>query len=241
MNNDVVSKTNNKILDILKNRMIVSIVLLILLIVFVLSLLVGLRNTYDYLNKVHVGDALIISVTDNNTKFSNKHSYEVEFTDYKGKVVSSNFNSNNDYKINDHVIIYYKNTDKVYLHRDNPSILIISFISLILIILLLVLTKERKVNIAKKNKRILKSKKMIEARISNIIRNDKNNTKYYNIICKWNNPEDNREYTFNSEDLEFDPTITLNILHKNTINVYLDKNDYNKYYVDVREIKKNKI
>ena len=35
----------------------------------------------------------------------------------------------------------------------------------------------------------------------------------------------------NSEDLDFDPTITLNILHMSSINVYLDKNNYSKYYV----------
>ena len=241
MNNETVQKPINKMQNVLKNKKLLSIALLVLLIVFVLTLLVGLKNTYDYLKKVHVSDAVIVSVTDNTNNKYGKHSYDVEFYDYKDNFCSSHFNSNKNYQIDDHVTIYYNDSDKVYLHRGNPFILLISFISLILCIVLLFLTRERKVDIAKKNKKILKSKQMVEAKINNVIRNDKDNTKYYNIICSWVNPVDNREYTFNSEDLDFDPTITLNILHMSSINVYLDKNNYSKYYVDVSEIKKNKI
>ena len=65
--------------------------------------------------------------------------------------------------------------------------------------------------------------------------------KVYNIICKWNDSKEDRDYTFVSEDLDFDPTMSIRVSNSSSLKVYLDKNNYDNYFVDVNEIKNNRI
>ena len=226
-------------LDDKKIKRVILILTLVFGVVFIISTLLSVKNLTNYFSRMNSSDAVIVSAS-TETNNINNYIYEVEFYDKDNSHVGS-FTSSQEFQIDDHVTVYYNNPKELFLTRDDPSIIIVSIISLLLFIGLLFISKKRKVNVEKRNKRILKSKKLVIANIETIIRSDKNNKKYYNVVCSWVDPEDNKKYTFQSEGLDFDPTITLNMMHKNTVSVYLKKTDYNKYYVDVSDIKKNKI
>ena len=96
-------------------------------------------------------------------------------------------------------------------------------------------------NNTKRIKKLIKANNYVIARVDNIVRNDNNQNKYYNIICKWNDSKEDRDYTFVSEDLDFDPTMSIRVSNSSSLKVYIDKNNYDNYFVDVNEIKNNRI
>lgn len=60
-----------------------------------------------------------------------------------------------------------------------------------------------------------------------------NNYPTYVIKCYYDNPYDGKRYRFKSEHIGFDPTMNM---QGDTIRVYVDENDYSKYYVDLTGI-----
>ena len=134
-------------------------------------------------------------------------------------------------------------TDHISFERDNPVVIVIPIICIGIMIILGFLFRDnfKGVKVDKKKKKLLSSKTSVYAKIENVIRSDKNNMKYYKIVCSWVNPDDGTNYTFYSEDLDFDPTMSIRLSNKNSLNVHLDKNNYNNYIVDVNDIKNNRI
>lgn len=55
----------------------------------------------------------------------------------------------------------------------------------------------------------------------------------YVIKCSYDNPYDGMTYTFKSEHIGFDPTMNI---QGETIRVYVEENNYKKYYVDISDI-----
>lgn len=60
-----------------------------------------------------------------------------------------------------------------------------------------------------------------------------NNHPTFMIRCTYDNPYDGKTYKFKSEHIGFDPTMNI---QGDTIRVYVDENDYSKYYVDLTGI-----
>lgn len=56
----------------------------------------------------------------------------------------------------------------------------------------------------------------------------------YVIRCNYLNPNDGKLYSFTSEIITFDPTP---LIDRDTLRVYVDKNDFSKNYVDISEFK----
>ena len=213
--------------------------LLIFVIIFIISSIFSAINIFDFSKKIHSSEGVVVSATDNT---SGKYKYDIEFYDNNNNFCSSTISTNKELEVDDYVRVYYNNPNKLYLERSNPSIVIVSIVSLIIIVFLLILLKRKpKPVVDKETQRLLKANNIVYAKIDNVVRKDSNQVKYYNIICKWTDPNEGREYTFVSEDLDFDPTMSIRVSNKNSLNVYLDKNDYNKYIVDVSDIKNNRI
>lgn len=55
----------------------------------------------------------------------------------------------------------------------------------------------------------------------------------YNIICEWNNPENNKKCTFKSENLWSDPQKLIEEKNVKTIPVYLNPENKKQYFMDL--------
>ena len=241
----------NKIKDLFKNKSkldkkSLSMLLVIFGVIFLINFLFAIINSIDYFSKVHSSEGVVISVTENNDTTYGNYNYEVEFYDNYNEFTSSSLNSNKVYDVDDYIKVYYKESNEIFLERKNPVFfIVISIISFVIVLGLLFVLKHKPRpvldNNAKRIKKLIKANNYITARIDNVVRNDNDQNKYYNIICKWNDSKEDRDYTFVSEELDFDPTMSIRVSNSSSLKVYLDKNNYDNYFVDVNEIKNNRI
>lgn len=61
----------------------------------------------------------------------------------------------------------------------------------------------------------------------------------YNIICEWNNPEDNKKYIFKSKNIWLNPE---NIIEQRNIKkfpIYVDNKNKKKYVIDIDSLTEN--
>ena len=249
-NTNTINDRVGKVKDFVKNKVkfdkrTILILLCVFVVIFFISLIFTVKNSIDFFSKVHSSDAVVVSVTENNDNTYGSYNYEIEFYDNQNNYCSNSINSDIVYDVDDYVKIYYNNSKEVYLTRSNPLVVIISIISLVAIIGLFFVYKHKPKpvvdNNTKRIKKLIKANNYVTARIDNVVRNDNNQNKYYNIICKWNDSKEDRDYTFVSEDLDFDPTMSIRVSNSSSLKVYIDKNNYDNYFVDVNEIKNNRI
>lgn len=66
-----------------------------------------------------------------------------------------------------------------------------------------------------------------------------NNRHPYNIICKWNNPEDGKTYLYKSENIWFNPEPKIEDENITTFPIYVDSNNKKKYVVDIDKLTEN--
>ena len=229
----------NKLKSIIKNKKVIIALLSFILIIFVVSVIFSVRNTIDFFSKIHSSNGVVLSVNENNDNEFGNYSYEIEFYDKTDDYCSVSINSNKVYDVDDIIKVYYANSDDVYLERGNPIIIIIPIICIGLAVILILLYRDNKTEEIE-TKELMNENNIIFAKIENVTRKDIDDKRFYNIVCSWIDPNDSKNYTFVSEDLDFDPTMSINVSNKNSLNVYLDKNNYNNYIVDVNEIKNNK-
>ena len=217
--------------------------LCVFIVIFLVTTVLFVINFVDYLAKLHSEDGVVISVSENNDNSFGNYSYEIEFYDYYDNYTSSIVSSNKVYDIDDYVKVYYRDPSKIYLNRRNPAIIIIPTICLGVIVVLLFLLRDNHKETAeeKEKKKLLNSKNTVYARIDDVICKERDNKRYYSIVCSWDDPKDNKNYKFYSEELDFDPTMSIRVSNKNSLNVHLDKNNYDNYVVDVNDIKNNRI
>jgi len=63
-----------------------------------------------------------------------------------------------------------------------------------------------------------------------------NNRHPYNVICKWNNPEDGKTYLFKSKNVWFNPEPKIEDENITTFPIYVDSNNKKKYVVDIDKL-----
>lgn len=83
------------------------------------------------------------------------------------------------------------------------------------------------------SKKLIATGKKISAEFSGIFRNEKYRMGEKNpwlIKCKWTDPSNGKEYYFDSKNYTIDPAPFLE--GKTHIDIYLNPNDYGKYYMD---------
>lgn len=61
----------------------------------------------------------------------------------------------------------------------------------------------------------------------------------YNVLCEWDNFEDNKKYLFKSKNIWFNPENIILERNITTLPVYLDPQNIKKYYVDVDFLTEN--
>ena len=233
----------NKIINKDSKKKVIFILLSIVIIVFLITSIITVVNTIDFLRKSHSAMGVVVSVSENNDVSHGNYSYEIEFYDQYNNFTSSIVSSNKVYDIDDTIKLYYGSSNDIYLERRNPIIILIPIICVGIGMFLIFLLKDNyKENEEEKEKsKLLNNKNIVYARIENVECKDNDGQRVYNIVCSWVNPDDGENYTFYSEDLDFDPTMSIRISNKNSLNVHLDKNNYNNYVVDVNDIKNNRV
>ena len=147
----------------------------------------------------------------------------------------------NKYVEKQNIRIYYnkKKPEKLHIDTSTNTSHKLSKIGTVIIVLGIILLIIR---VKKKNYRnnLRVSGRRIAATIQelkvnkNIVKNGKNP---YIVVCTWTNPEDNKTYTFNSPKVWGNPSELINIKNITTLTVYVDKKDFNKYIMDVTQLK----
>ncbi len=214
------------------------IVFIISIITLVITFIFSIRNTIDYVTKIHSGDAIVVGIEKNKNNKINV--YEIEFYDQKNYTIASTLKTPKKFKINDSFKVYYSSKDKIYLDRKNPIIILLYLINLGITVFLFIILKKL-YTVDSNKKKILDDNLVIFAYIDKVTSKQDGNKTLYNITFTWFNNEDRKTYTFISEDLKKDPTMSINLSNKNGANIHLDRNNYDNYIIDLDELINNKI
>ncbi|MBQ6323644.1 MAG: hypothetical protein IJI22_02295 [Bacilli bacterium] len=137
--------------------------------------------------------------------------------------------------------IYYnkKNPDKIYIDKSKSiaqnlftvGIYIIAFG--IIFFIIRSRRKEYQNNLRSSGRRISATIKEIKVN-KNVTKNGKNP---HIVVCSWTNPEDNKTYTFNSPKIWENPGELISMKNITTLTVYVDKKNFNRYIVDINQLR----
>jgi len=215
-----------------KNRKRISLIsilpILIGIGVIVLSGFYSVKNRITFTNKVYT-EGVITKITDNKVYVK----YEVSGLIRQKEIAIE------PKKVHEKQII------KVYYNKNNPSsvytdtsdetankLFKIGIGIIILGIIFFFYSKRR--NKYHSNLRV--SGRKISATIKEIKVNKgitRNGQNPHIVVCSWINPEDNKEYLFNSPKVWGNPGELMSIKNISFLTVYVDKNDFTRYEVDI--------
>lgn len=209
--------------------------------IFVVIGLAMSGNIFNYANKVDtvgiITEIIPYTTSDNSINHKVYVSYTVEGNEYESM-------------LNSYSSGFYEGKEiEIYYDKDNPGkigvksldllFLIFPGIGLIFLILgatgLLVNINKRRVE-----KRLKETGELIYANYVETVLNTSyqvNGKTPYNIICEWNNPQDNNKYIFKSKNIWINPQ---NIIEEKNIKqfpVYI--NNKKKYIIDTEFLTKN--
>lgn len=234
-----------------KRRTKVDYIFIIITIISILGVLfsIGLYIKDTYLETISVEtQAKIISIDYDSNQRSATVVHDISNEEYTVKVILDE--SQEELTVNDIINIKYNinNPTQPIYNEHLKEVLIIIFISLIGTIL----TTNRTISIFKDMKYLkdLKANGItLDATITDAyvdVKVPKKHSEYpYRIRAKYLNPQDNIEYTFDSEYVYKNLKDLLSNSSITTIKVYLDKNNTNIYYVDldnfIKEIESTKV
>jgi len=225
----------DKIIENRKKTTTIFTIIAILLFISSLSLII-----YDF---VLEQSALNISCKITSIDYSGGKStahvkYTVSNTDYENVI---SLPDDSEYTINDmtQIKINMKNPRQQISNNHYLIALIIFLISLLLGIINL----PKFIKNAKRNKRVKELKKLgfyIKATPLEIFANNKGK-KYkkiypYRLRCQYLNPQDNKQYLFESEDTFLNLQEIIRTNNATTVNVYINKTNTNDYYVDLSSL-----
>lgn len=205
--------------------------------IFVLIGTVVCINIFNYNNKIEttgiITDISSYKGTDGDRKYSVYVSYNVNGKEYESE-------------LNTYSSSFYEGKEiEIYYDKDNPNKIGSKSLDLIFLIfpgcgLLFLIIGGTGIAIKIKGKMSERKLKETGERIYADYVETNINTSYtvndrcpYIIICKWNNPIDNKTYMFKSKNIWINPESI--ILEKNIkqFPVYLDKNNRNNYVIDI--------
>lgn len=160
------------------------------------------------------------------------------YVDNEGYTQIISINPLDNLAVNDKIKIKYDMYNHGNLINNEHTIIVVALIILSILIYLVSLPKTLK-NIKRSNNiKKLKTKGLfIYANISEVYMNNKGKKakgKYpYRLRCKFYNPNDSKEYIFDSEDSYLDFQAILKQYNNKTVTVFLDKKNNLNYYVDL--------
>lgn len=209
----------------------------IITIIAVIAMVIGLGlMLYDYnLEQRAINiNATITSLDYQNGANKATVKYEVDRESYRQEITLSK----DGYSVNDEVPIKYDINNPGQLINNNHFIIAASAIGISLVLLLFSLRSTIK-NIKRSNniKYLAKKGIYVEATISEVIVDNKLKKHKelfpYKLRAKYNNPIDNKIYTFDSEPTYIDLNAVIKKYNNQVVLVYLDKNNTNNFFVDL--------
>jgi hypothetical protein len=221
-----------------------DIVIPVITLVSILGVLfaIGLFIRDSYLETISVQtDAKVLSIDYNSSQKFATVTYKVEDVDY---VISAPLNDEDEVAVNELITIKYNvNNPGVAIYNEHlTEILIIVFISLFGV----AITTNSTIRIIKDYKYLKQLKQngiklestIIDIYIDVTIPRRKEDLAY-RIRSKYLNPQDNKEYIFDSAYTYENLKVKYPTFENATITVYLDQTNTNIYYVDLNSVKLN--
>ena len=205
------------------------IICLISLIILIISIL-GMLKTITVIHNLIYIEATITEVETNTNTATIE--YQIDDKTYTNQIIIDE-----ELGINDTIeIINNKNNPGVIIKK--PSLILYEVLIPLSSILVIYFAYLYVSNISKKSK-IIDYKQngiYIEADITEVIINNQSKPikeKYpYIIKCSYTNPTDQHKFDFQTKDLYFNVTEIIENNNIKKIPIYVDKNDYSKYYID---------
>ncbi len=222
---------NDKVIKNRKNRNKITFLVAILFLMATIGFSLYTYYLYTHSIKVH---ATIVSINNN---YVATVKYKVNLVKYEQKVPVGTTRT-----VGDQVeIIYNINNPNKLVHYENNLNIIGGGLVITMVLLLLSFPTFSKNHKRAKEIKYLKTKCVfVNARITEIFINNKgkknNGTYPYRLRCKYVNPTNNLEYTFDSEDTFENLEQIINQYQKTTAIVYINPNDLSSYYVDLNSL-----
>lgn len=164
--------------------------------------------------------------------------YKVENKKYS-KVI--NLKDDQELTVKDNIMIKYdKNNPNNLINNDHIIFITLCIVSSVIFLLLGLNTTFKLLKKQKNIKYLIKNGLYIECSISEIILNNTvksyRGTYPYKIRCKYINPIDTKEYTFESDNTYINLQKVINEYGNKTILVYIDKENTSNYHVDLSSL-----
>ena len=155
-------------------------------------------------------------------------------------------------KLNGYSSSFYEGKEiEIYYDKDNPSkigvksldLLFLIFPGIGLIFFIIggtgIIIKIKRIKL---EKRLKENGEVIYANYVETIINTSyrvNGKHPYNIICEWNNPEDNKKYIFKSNNIWLNPKSIIKERNIKNFPVYIDNENKKKYVIDIDSLTEN--
>lgn len=225
----------------MKKNKLNNLIWIIFFCIGVVNIILGLiiySTIFNIPNKVETKGYITRIYSNNNRNGEIYVSYIVDEKEYENKIngYSSTF------YVGKELDIYYdkNNPNRVGVKSLDMLFLLFPGIGLIFLIIggigIFVNLNKRRLN-----NRLKANGKLVYANYVNTILNTSvsiNGRNPYKIICEWTNPEDNKKYTFKSDNIWVNPEITINYGNIQ-LPVYVNLKNCKQYYVDISSITKD--
>ena len=191
-------------------------------------------------NKVETKGTITKIYSSINHEGKNKQEVYISYT-VDGKEYESKFNGySSTFYEGKEINIYYdqKNPSRIGIPSLNLLFLIFPCVGLIFLIIGgvgLFINIRRNIII----KKLKENGKLVYANYVESVLNtflDINGRHPYNVICEWNNPEDNKKYIFKSPNLWLNPEILITDKKITSTPVYINLKNIKQYYVDITSL-----
>lgn len=212
-----------------------------------------IKNNISFLRNSEKTEGIVTDILKESSSDGTTYRPEISFIDSRGENIifsSSVSSSTSTYRKGEIVPVLYQKNNSSNAKINSFLTLwgaetILTFMGSILVISVIYTTYKNNKKSSLKNKLILNGTK-IEAAVVSIDDNsvyanslfsykNLNIRKTYQIIAQWLNPSDNKMYIFNSDFINYNPK---DIILDKKINVYIDRNNPQIYYMDLSNLPK---
>lgn len=201
--------------------------------IFVLIGLNIVGNISNYENKIDTKGI----ITEISSYGNRQHEVYVLYT-VNGKEYES--------KLNSYSSSFYEGKEiDIYYDKDNPNKIGVKSLDLLfwifpgigVVFLIIGVTGIlARINKKKLEKKLKENGELIYANYTETVLNTSysvNGRHPYNIICEWNNPQDNKKYIFKSENIWINPENIIQEKNIETLPIYINLANKKQYFIDI--------
>lgn len=205
--------------------------------IFTIIGIIIVSNIFNYENKIDTKGVITEISSYRNSNGNRNHDVYISYN-IDGKEYESRLNSySSDFYEGKEIDIYYDkdNPNKIGVKSLDLIFLIFPVIGLIFLVIggtgILV-----KLNKKKLEKKLKENGELIYANYIETVLNTAytvNGRHPYNIICEWNNPEDDKKYILKSKNIWVNPENILEEKNIKTLPVYISLKNKKQYFIDI--------